>query len=412
MPFLYRYSLSVFVFFILGLLPGPIRAQHVGFYFENSGKRASIPFELHNNLIIISAMLNDEHPVKFILDTGVRPTILLNKNFTDSIGMAYQREVELFGVGNNASVRALVAEGVSLSIRNVGNNRLSVLVLEENLLELEQHLGAKIHGILGYDFFGRFVVKINYQKMSIDLFEPNDFEPPTQYNVIDLELDGSKPFASVMICQDSASKIKANLLIDTGASHALILNPLSDESIKLPDKFIISNLGRSLTGPLSGKVGRIDQMSFGGFSLEDVIVSYLEEKEVGKEELLKNGSIGGELLCRFTVIFDYYHKKLYIRPNRSFRQPFEYNMSGLEFIAAGENLNKFIINNIRAGSAAEQVGFRTGDMLVSLNEIPVKKLSLSRIYAQLSSRQGKLVTLTVLRDGFFVSRSFHLKKEI
>ena len=47
-------------------------------------------------------------------------------------------------------------------------------------------------------------------------------------------------------------------------------------------------------------------------------------------------------------------------------------MSGLEFIATGANLNKYVINNICARGSAELVAFKPGDLLVSLKEIPVK----------------------------------------
>jgi predicted aspartyl protease len=372
-----------------------------------------VPFELHNNLIVISAWLHDAHQLKFSLDTGARPTILLDKGFADSVGMTYQRQVELFGVGSNPSVTALVSAGVSLSLRQVGNCNLSVLVLEENLMELERRLGAKIDGIIGYDFFRRFVVKINYQRRRIDPFEPHDYEPLSNFSSVDLEFVQSKPFLNMSIRQSSSSTIMASLLVDTGASHALILNPASHHQLASPEEFIVSNLGRSISGELIGKLGRIDQMTLGSYDLQDVIASYIEGSHANaNQESEKNGSTGGELLRRFTVIIDYYHKKMYICANRSFPLPFEYNMSGLEFIASGENLSRFVINNIRDGSAADQVGFKAGDVLVVLNDIPAKKRSLSRIYSELSLKEGKQVTLTAIRDGAYASRSFRLKKEI
>jgi C-terminal processing protease CtpA/Prc len=91
--------------------------------------------------------------------------------------------------------------------------------------------------------------------------------------------------------------------------------------------------------------------------------------------------------------------------------PFEYNMSGLEFIAAKENLNRFVANNIRAGSAADQVGYHACDVSVALNDRPANKLSLPRVYSELSLKKWKQVTLTVIRDEAYVSRIFRLKKE-
>jgi C-terminal processing protease CtpA/Prc len=103
---------------------------------------------------------------------------------------------------------------------------------------------------------------------------------------------------------------------------------------------------------------------------------------------------------------------MYLKPNGFFKYPFEYNMSGLEFIAEGEKLDEFIIYKIRKGSAADGIGFVPGDRLVALNKLPEKKLTLSNIYIELSEREGKQVTLTILREGSFISKSFLLKKEI
>ena len=383
--------------------------QQVGFYFNNPQKKITLPFELHNNLIIVKLSLNNTNPLNFIIDTGVRPTIFLDKSFADSIGMNYQREIDLYGVGSDEPLKGSVATGIKLSMDNLESANLSMLVLHENLLELEQHLGTRVYGILGYDLFSRFVIRINYQKKQLVLIESSEFRIPDNFDQIDLQLIDSKPVINLNIIQTNEMPIEAKLLVDTGASHALIINPLSDDSIIIPEQNIQANIGRSISGELAGKLGRVKLVEFGENSLKDVIASYIIEDPNGEE---KNGSIGGELLRKFTVIFDYFHKKIYLKPNRFFKYPFEYNMSGLEFIAEGEGLGNYVIHNIRKGSAADGIGFMPGDRLVELNNLPEKKLTLSSINLELSEREGKEITLTVIREGSFISKSFLLKKEI
>lgn len=388
-----------------------INGQNLGFYFERDQRKVTIPFELHNNLIILPITLNEKHPLKFILDTGVRSTILIDKPFADTIGIKYQRKIELFGVGNTASVNALVAEDISLSMPGIKSSEISVLVLEEDFLKLEHHLGTKVHGIIGYELFSRFVVKIDYIHKKILLYKPSDYKVKRKYDVIDLDIYEAKPYASLHLQLNARDSIMARLMIDTGASHALVLNPESSEKITIPQVHIETKLGRGLTGEINGYLSRIEGFNFGKKRLSDVITSFpIEEEYTNRDN--RNGSIGGEVLKKYSVIFDFYRSKMYLKPNATFKYPFEYNMSGLEFSVEGENLDQFVINHIRENSAASGAGFETGDVIVSLNNILANKLTLTKIYTSLNLKDGKKINLTVFRNGKYISKSFHLKREI
>jgi len=391
----------------------PSEAQHIGFYFERERNHVTLPIEVYNNLIVVSALVNEKYPLNFILDTGVRPSIFFNKKFVDTLGMDYQRSVQLFGVGNDDPIEALVAKPVSISLPGIKSTEISALVLYQDILQLERYLGIRIHGIIGYDLFSRFVVKINYAKKKIKLYEPTAFRPRKKDFPIPIEIIDGKPITSIFIQLSAADSIHAKLLVDTGASHALVLHQNSSSGFELPDKCIETNLGRGLAGEINGCLGRIDGINFGKSRLTGVITSFPRKPIATMEgRSLRNGSIGGELLKKFTVIFDFIHARMYVKPNAAFKHPFEYNMSGLEFTAEGIRLNRFVINEIRINSAASKAGFKPGDVMVSLNNIPSKKLDLTKIYTNLNLKEGKKITMTVYRDGKYISRSFRLKREI
>ena len=42
------------------------------------------------------------------------------------------------------------------------------------------------------------------------------------------------------------------------------------------------------------------------------------------------GSVGGEILKRFTVVFDYQNEQMYLKKNKDFNAPFNYNKSGIK----------------------------------------------------------------------------------
>ncbi len=401
----------IIILFVIFCDNSATKAQNLGFDFSGDHKSVTVPFELYNNLIVVPILLNGKYPLKFILDTGVRSTIIIDKSFTDSLNIQYDRKIELFGLGKEQSVNALVAGDISMTMPGVTCSGLSVLVLEEDFLHLEPHLGVKVHGLIGYDIFSRFVLKINYIDKQLELFKPLDYEVNKKYEAIDLDIYEAKPYMKVQIQLNPVDSIMARLMIDTGASHALVLNRESSEKIDIPVVSIETKLGRGLTGEINGHLGRIDGIYLGKKRLSHVITSFPAGAEYDKNDN-KNGSIGGELLKKYSVIFDYYRNKIYLKPNATFKHPFEYNMSGLEFSAEGEQLDQFVISHIRKNSAASGVGFELGDLVVSLNNIPAKKLTLSKIYTSLNLKDGKKINLTVYRNGKYYSKTFHLKREI
>ena len=58
-------------------------ARRLGFVLPDGYDKVTIPFEIYNNLIIIDVLFNRSLPLKFVLDTGVRTTVLTEKSLTE-----------------------------------------------------------------------------------------------------------------------------------------------------------------------------------------------------------------------------------------------------------------------------------------------------------------------------------------
>ena len=414
---MFRITAVVFQIFIICLwcIAGThqIAAQDIGFYFKNERQKVTIPIEVHNNLVVLPVNVNDAAKLRLILDTGARSTILFDKELADSLGIKYVREIEIFGAGGQQPVDALVAEEVLLSMPGINSSRISALVLKEDFVQLDRHLGTRIDGLIGYDIFSRFVVKIDYRRKRLTLYDPKHFSVKKKYNTVNMAVMNSKPVSELYIHFDGNDGFLGHFMVDTGATHALALDLASGESIVLPEKSIGANLGRGLSGEISGYIGRVQQVDLGIHQLEDVIASFAENiVRNDDQKQLRNGSIGGEVLKKFTVIFDFVHGEMHLKPNNLFRRPFEYNMSGIEFTAHGEDLDTFLIHSIRAQSVADQAGLMPGDELVSINNLSSAKLNLSRVYDELNSDEGARIDLTVLRDGNFISKTIYIKREL
>src|SRR5690606_5484430 len=140
-----------------------------------------------------------------------------------------------------------------------------------------------------------------------------------------------------------------------GASHGLMLETTSDERIKIPGQTVSTLLGRGLGGEIVGKVGRIKSLTLGDHKLERIIAnfpdpnSYTDSLKVGN--VFRNGAIGGEVLSRFTVIFNFPKERVYVRKNSAFKNDFYYNLSGITVKAKGSALNIFEVIEVRDQSA-------------------------------------------------------------
>src|SRR5690606_9730440 len=146
------------VILLVGVLPS--RGQTLGFSLANGQTKVQIPIEIYNNLIVVPVVLNHALPLRFILDTGVRTAILTEKSFSDILNLAYSRKYTISGPGGEKLVDAYVTNNVSLDMPGVVGRGHALLVLEDDYLELRNYLGTDVHGIIGYELFSRFIVKI------------------------------------------------------------------------------------------------------------------------------------------------------------------------------------------------------------------------------------------------------------
>ncbi len=394
--------------FILLLLAGrhahPQATPNLGFSLADSRKRVDIPVEIVNNLVIVPVILNETLPLKFIVDTGVRTAILTERTFSDILQLPYTRKYSIAGPGGEKIIDAYVASNVSLRLPGVTGTGQALLVLEEDYLELRNYLGTDVHGILGYELFSRFVVRIDYQNKMLSLMSPSRFRPKRPYTMLPIRIQDTKPYMLVPLSINGTHTLNAKLLIDTGASHSLMLETDSDPRLHLPENTVSGVVGRGLGGAITGKIGRIYSIELGNRVIKNVLANFPDPDSYYPDTLFlsrvdRNGTLGGELLSRFTVIFNFPNEKIYLKPNNQLKRGFYYNMSGLNIRAKGASLNMFEVTEVRQGSAGERAGVLPGDLIISINKLPTSSMRLEQINALFNSKPGRKLKLVISREG-------------
>ena len=157
----------------------------------------------------------------------------------------------------------------------------------------------------------------------------------------------------------------------------------------------------------------------------------------------RSGSLGGDILKRFNLFFDYGNKKLYLKKNGHFKDPFTYNNSGIVlehngtmFIreqfripTAGKMGSKtqhsavqinfsidyrtvlkpiYKIVELRESSNAYVAGLRVDDVLIGINGKKAYNYKLPELNEVFHGKTGKTIRLKVERHGLTMTFKFKL----
>ena len=365
-------SLFLFVL-LLGALT--LQAQVPGFFIAGDQKKVKVPFLASNSLILLPVSINGNPPLYFLLDTGVKANLLFSKSMGDSLGLTYTRRVGMVGADGSTTVWARVSPTNTLDLEGVEGRLQSLLVLEEDFLELE--------AVLGLTF---------YQPEGLA------WKPPF-YRRLPLQVEDGKAYIDVKVHQMEGATIKAKVLVDTGANHGLLLNQETSAEIKLPEQRIETQLGQSLGGVLYGQLGRVERLSMRGLFFQQVITSYPEPSTFSAliQASGRQGSLGAEVLGKTKLILDYPRNGFYVRPGATFYNPFEFDMSGLVVKKRRTKEKRWYIGDVREGSPAHLAGVLPFDEILRIDSVPVLIWEMEQLVKLLRSEPGRVVVLDLRR---------------
>jgi hypothetical protein len=134
-------------------------------------KKSVVPFVmLPTNHMLVEARINGKGPYRLIFDLGA-PITLLNNRASEASGVVKDDAPRsfLFGMRGEAEIDKLQAGELTAT-------KLPVIVFDHPILKaLEDMVGRKIDGIMGFTLFARFKTTIDYQARQMT-FEPVDYE--------------------------------------------------------------------------------------------------------------------------------------------------------------------------------------------------------------------------------------------
>jgi len=322
---------------------------------DASGGITRIPFDLVNNHIYAQGSI-DGKPARFLVDTG-------GMNLLTPVSA---KKFSLNGEGKLAG-RGVGDEVVDVSFAHAGEVRLGNAVLAKpvfaimDLGKLPAVEGFESDGLVGYEMFRRFGITIDYAKHELVLVEPAKFSPPAGAHAVPFELADRIP-----IITGTLDGVPARISVDTGSRVSLTLHsPFARERGLLAkyDAAAESVVGWGVGGPSRGHPARFGVLRLGDIDIAGVAGDlYTGDKGAFATPDI-SANLGGGVLKRFTVAFDYAAKKMYLEPNADFDKADAFDRSGLWLLGAGEALE---VADVAKDSAAARAGLHVGDRITAI----------------------------------------------
>lgn len=370
----------------------------------------TIPFRLVDDQIVVLVTINGRIRVEMVLDTGFgsEGALLLDPELGRQLGLEYAQRVDLGGGGRGAPSTAHVAVGATLQLSGVTFPNQPLLVLDDG----SKYAQWSVKGIIGRTVMTR-PVEIDYEGKVLNILSAVPNPPERSGEPLSLTFVQGIPVARAVVVREGGKEVPVELLVDTGASDALLLRPVSHPRLGVPTRVIASSsgvMGEGLAGSMKGFVGRVEELRLGGFTLDNVVAIFLDETTMGTASpLVGNGLLGSEVLQRFTVLFDYAGERMFLRPNASFGRRFDFDMAGLVMQARGDG--SFTVLDVIQDSTAARAGLTGGDVLVAIDGKDVRALTSEVVFSKLRE-QGRQVEVTVERGGARLTRTVTLERLI
>ncbi|QJX45424.1 PDZ domain-containing protein [Hymenobacter taeanensis] len=371
---------------------------------------------MQRNLVVIPLRLNGQGPFNFLLDTGINTSLITDATLRQQLHLRTKQRFLIAGAGEEEPLEGFLVDSMRVELTGLHCASLPMLLLSNDVLNLSGYVGMPIHGLLGADIFRSFVVEIRPQEQEVVFRNPETYQAPRgrRWARIPLDIEGNKTYVTLPVTLNDSLTLPLKLVLDTGAGHALSLETTSNDQLKLPAQHLRTQLGRGLNGYINGYLGRITALRIGRYRVPSLLTSFPDAADVAQRaDVFRNGNLGFELLKRFVVIIDYTHNRLLLRPNSTFRQPFEHDMSGFDLVAAGPELRRYVVGKIQPDSPAEVAGLETNDELVSINLVPTAQMNMTQINNMFRSYHNRMLLLVLRRpSGKLYTTAIRLQRQI
>lgn len=357
--------------------------------FAFGGNAAEIPTEFAGNLIFLPARINNSKPSSFLLDSTAAVS-----------SIAPSRVAEL---GHST------LENPVLSLPGVDIPFASMPARAKD--NFDSQTGRIYQGTLGNDFLRSIVVEIDYGRKTVRLYDPAVYKYSGNGGVSPLTFAGGVPLVQAKLTLPGQKPREGKFILNTALDAAIVISEKFAEGHHLFSAHLktIPASDPQINGGENIVLGRPREFQIGGHTVEGAIAEFSPRDPFPGAGAEIAGMIGGGILRRFTVIFDYPHQQLILAPNLHIHELEEEDKSGLTIIAKGPGLKQFEVVAVQPGTPSAHAGIQKGDIIAGIDSEAAADLTLVGI-RDLFREAGPTRKIAIDRKGQSLETSILLRR--
>jgi predicted aspartyl protease len=352
--------------------------------------KTKLPFiTLSGGVILLKAAVNNyPDSLNFILDTG-SGGISLDSTTCEELKIplvASDRTIR--GIGGIRNVKFLYNAQLKLPGLTVDSMNFHVNDYEI----LTSVYGIKIDGIIGYSLLNKFIIKLDYDTLLMEIYSQGEFRYPKGGHIL-------RPIISSIPVLNFRFKDRRSFVnrfyFDTGAGLSFLVSEdyARDSLVLNAKKKPVITQAEGLGGKMTMSLTTVKEVRIGPYRFKKVPTFIFDDQYNVTSYPFLGGLIGNDLLRRFNVILNYRKREIHITPNRHFGDLFDYAYTGLGVYYVD---GKVLIEDVVPGSPGEEAGFLPGDVILSVNNNFSNNI---QVYKAMMQTLGDRLKFIIIRQG-------------
>jgi len=309
-------------------------------------------------MVIQARIGNLPDTLNFILDTGSGGISLDSSTCQEFNISSKASDTTITGIGGIRKVPFVFDETLHLPGLDVPHLNFHV----NDYSVLTSVYGEKIDGIVGYSFFSRFIVAINFDSSFIEVFNPGKIKYPQGGTTLH-PVFTALPIQWVNIKE--RKKMGYNFYFDTGAGLCFLMSEqfARDSAVLLGRRKPVITQAQGMGGKLQMRLTVVKEVKIGPYRFHQVPTYLYDDTYNVTSFPFTGGLIGNDLMRRFNMILNYPKREIHLLPNGHFNEKFDYAYTGLGIYYED---GKIVVGDVIDGSPAAKAKILVGDEIFSV----------------------------------------------
>lgn len=356
--------------------------------FEFGGNAAEIPATFIGNLVFLPVHVNQGQPSLFELDSSAA---------VSSVDPARAAELGITNLQNPV----LNLSGVDISLPALAAS-------------VEKDFGARVgrayEGTLGNDVFAGTVVEVDYARQTLRIYDPATYRYAGKGTSFHITFVGGMPVVHAKFSVTGDKTFEGDFGVNTALDASFVLSAAFAQAHR-----VLSSHARAIPAtdlPFDADAAvysKVKEFEIGPYSVAGSIAAFERGNSSTHRDGNLAGEIGGGMLRRFTVTFDYPQQQIILAPGRELRTDDLEDMSGISIVANGPGLKGFEVTHVRSGTPGSEAKMQRGDIIAGIDDEAAADMSLAGI-RELFREAGHKHKLLIQRNGQTLTVTIQLRR--